>query len=160
MPERDPDLDLFTLFRRIRAWVDAAYPDHAGVELTVQLPGRRPARIPIPRYGDRRPDQPEATPTRWRPSRDYREVHWHGHFFRFSKAQAAVVELLDQARLQGNPGVDQGLILRQIGSDAGRLIDLFRRGDGARAWNLLIVQDPDQPGAYRLADQPPDDPTE
>jgi hypothetical protein len=56
--------------------------------------------------------------------------------------------------------VDQSTILQQVGSQGTRLSELFRRGDGLRAWGLLVVQDEDVPGGYRLADCPRDDPTD
>lgn len=93
-----------------------------------------------------------AQPFRHTP--DYRHVNWHGHVFRFSKTQGAVVELLDMCRNSGEPEIHQSIILEKVGSEATRLTELFRRGDGARAWGLLIVQG-SIPGHYCLADRPP-----
>ncbi len=104
------------------------------------------ARVPAP---------PVSPP--FRHTRDYREVHWHGMRFRFSKTQAAAVEALDVARKMGEVELPQEEVLERISSDSLRLSDLFRRGDGYRAWGLLIVPG-SMGGMFRLADAPPDAP--
>jgi hypothetical protein len=101
------------------------------------------------------PPAEQAPATHWRYSPDYRKVWWHGHHFRFTVLQAAVVEHLAIAREGGLPEVHQWEILKAVGSECTRLSDLFKRGDAARAWQFLIVQG-DAPGTYRLADEPPE----
>jgi hypothetical protein len=158
MTRRQPP-DPSDLFREACRWSDGTYPGHGHVWLVVELATGIEARIPVPPHFGVQTDiltfATEVFP--WRHSPDYREVHWHGHRFRFSKTQASVVELLDQARRGEEPAVDQRAILQAVGSDGSRLSDLFRRGDGLRAWGLLIVAG-DIAGSYRLADRPPDPP--
>lgn len=101
----------------------------------------------------RRPPPQESIAAPFRFSADFREVHWHGQLFRFSKTQAAIVELLHQAKKADTPDVQQAALLEQAGSQSMRLTELFRRGDGARAWGLFIIQG-DEPGSYRLAESP------
>lgn len=152
------DRELHDIFRAVRAWMDATYPDHAGVEILVHHVGRKSTRIAVPSSTPRPPTLLNGRASCWRHSPDYRDVHWHGHRFQFSKTQAAVVEILDQAKREGVFSVPQNTIIQQIGSQAPRLSEVFRKGrDGNRAWGLLIVQDPDLPCNYRLADHPPDD---
>lgn len=144
------------MFKTVRGWTDEVFPDSINVEILVHFHGGKATRIRVPKC-----NQPAAATPKvvvFRHDATYRDVFWHGHRFKFSKTQAAVVELLHLAKKDGHPDVDQGVIIQQIGSEAGRLIELFRRGDGARAWGLLIVQG-DTPGSYRLADRPPE-PTE
>lgn len=117
--------------------------------LTQRPPVDPPATVPPPLPAAPRP----ASDPHWRHSRDYREVIWYGHRFAFSKTQAAVVELLDQARASGAPDVDQAEILQAVGSRDTRLSQLFKRGDAARAWGLLLVRG-ELPGTYRLAERP------
>lgn len=150
------DRELHDIFRALRAWMDATYPDNVGIDILVHQLGRKPTRIAVP-HGPRISQQIASEPTWWH-SPDYREVRWHKHVFRFSKSRAGVVELLDMARDSGTPCVQQAVLLREIDSDATRLSDLFRTGDGLKAWGTLIVQG-DEPGTYRLADRPPEETT-
>jgi hypothetical protein len=87
----------------------------------------------------------------FRHSHDYRECHWHGRRFRFSKSQAAVVETLDRAREDGRPEVPQESLMHNADSEQVRLFDLFRRTAAADAWGTMIVPG-SAPGTYRLED--------
>lgn len=85
----------------------------------------------------------------FRHSKDFRGVNWNGNRFQLSKTQAAAIEALYLAHQEGVAEVHQEELLRKIGSSTTRLTELFRRGDGARAWGTLIVQG-ETPGTYRL----------
>lgn len=84
--------------------------------------------------------------------RDIARVRWPGAgTFWLDSEQRRVVELLAEAYLQaGTPEVDQGVLLRAVGSKARRLAYVFT---GSDAWGRLILPG-QRAGNYRLAEMP------
>ena len=90
----------------------------------------------------------EFAPPRHSP--DFRCVSWFdGVEFHFSAMQAAVVEILWGAWENRTPVVSQAHLLTEVDSRCNRLLDLFRRGPGKRAWGTLIIRGPAK-GTFRL----------
>jgi hypothetical protein len=83
-------------------------------------------------------------------SPDCRSVRWGGTQFTFTANQAAVVELLSEARRHGTPDIGGDTLLYRTQVDSKRLRDVFR---GHPAWNTMIVEG-ETKGAHRLADPP------
>lgn len=113
-------------------------------EAPTQAPQQRPPAAPNPA-----PQRPARRPTH---SPDFRLVVWNDRRYPFSEVQARIVRVLWEA-WEGDEQLDvaQDVLLREAGSVASRLVDLFRRHG---AWNDLIVSD--RPGHYRLCFPPPD----
>lgn len=88
---------------------------------------------------------------------DFRSVRWFGEEFRFTPMQAAVVALLWEAHRRRTPALGQDYLLTEIDSRCKRLVDLFRREPGSRAWGRLIVPGETR-GTYRLNLDEPDFP--
>jgi hypothetical protein len=80
-------------------------------------------------------------------------VVWYGADYTFTATQAAAVSQLWQAWQNGTPDVGDQTILESIGSQARRLLDLFRDGNEMHpAWGTMIV-DGGTKGAHRLSGQ-------
>jgi hypothetical protein len=85
-----------------------------------------------------------------RHSPDFRCVSWFdGAQYHFSAMQAAVVEILWRAWENRTPVVSQAHLLTEVDSRCNRLLDLFRRGPGRRAWGTLIIRGPAK-GTFQL----------
>lgn len=82
----------------------------------------------------------------WEHTPDYRAILWEGQRFCLSKRQGDVIGRLHAAGRE----IHQETIIAAVGSFAGRLAELFRTGDGKRAWGTLVVPGK-LPGTYRLA---------
>lgn len=89
----------------------------------------------------------ELAPPRHSP--DYRSVVWFDTDYHFSGMQAAAIEVLWKAWENGTPVVSQHFLLTEIESSCNRLLDLFRRGPGKKAWGTLIIRGPVK-GTFRL----------
>ena len=84
-------------------------------------------------------------------SPDYRSVAWQGRFFSFTPNQAAIVEALHGAFENKTPEVAGATLLeRAAESRASRVRDVFKTGDGKKAWGSLIKRGRTK-GTYRLA---------
>lgn len=82
---------------------------------------------------------------------DFASVIWYGKAYHFTALQSKAVKLLWEA-WEESPHLTlrQEYILEAIGSDGGRLMDLFRNSE---AWGEMIVQGTIK-GTFRLSDQP------
>jgi hypothetical protein len=80
----------------------------------------------------------------------YQQVTYNGLEFQFGPIQAAVVQILHQASLDGSPWCAGKSILEQAGSACVRMADVFK---SKPEWKRLIQSD--RRGLYRLA--PPDE---
>ncbi|HZA22988.1 MAG TPA: hypothetical protein VFA32_10365, partial [Dehalococcoidia bacterium] len=89
---------------------------------------------------------PEARPSSFRHSPEYREVWLGDEKFSLTTNQARVVELLDGQRLKGVDALSQGYILETLDIGSQNLAQVFR---GSAAWDRLIVR-ADGRGMYRL----------
>lgn len=79
-------------------------------------------------------------------------VYWPGlGRFNLTETQAKVVKVLWQAYMDGTWEVAQEELLRQAGSEAVRLVDLFK--NGSPAWGKLVIRG-QALGNYRLAPLP------
>lgn len=153
------DRDLFALLRHVRSFADEYYPECEAPEITLKLPSKDdPVRLWATRTYSvyLRAYRPPITP--WWNSADFRQVIWFNQAFEFSVQQADTVKLLHEAREGSQPAVHQSVILREIGTEATRLSEVFRKGEGAKAWGVLIVKDDMLPGCYRLANRPTEGP--
>ncbi len=93
-------------------------------------------------------DVPQAMP-------DWSAVYWpaiqRSPFYFRGQRQRDIIRELWQARERGRPYVHQSALLRAVGSNGTRLVELFRQGAGYHpAWGKLIVQGP-VPGSYGFA---------
>ena len=79
-------------------------------------------------------------------SADYRSVHLHDQKFTLGPKQAGVIERLHRAHMLGEPWCSGRDLLDHVGSEGGRLRDLFK---SKSAWSSLILSD--GRGLYRLA---------
>lgn len=66
----------------------------------------------------------------------FSSVLWDGTHYVFTASQARVVAVLWDAHQDGTPEVRQELLLEAAGSDAGRVLDLFRDHP---AWGHFVV---------------------
>lgn len=122
------------------------------VEVSVSLPL---AEGPDPHHHDdaRKPEPaPDAGPMSH--SRDFSQVRWGSTTFLFTRTQRLIVAALWNARDEGFPWVEQGVLLEAVESDGGRVRDVFRTNV---AWGVMIVSGLDAGGpvgSYRIADPP------
>ena len=86
-----------------------------------------------------------------RHSADFCSVYWHGATYYFTALQSKAVRILWDAWRKGGLALRQEYILEEVGSDSGRLADLFR--DNA-AWGKLIIPGPVK-GTFRLNEPTP-----
>lgn len=84
---------------------------------------------------------------------DFQRVRWPGiGVFHFTPLQAKAVAFLWRAWERGSPSCDQGVVLREIGSDCIRFNDLFKRTE---VIGRLILSA--GCGKYRLPEWPPEE---
>lgn len=83
-------------------------------------------------------------------SADFRTLFWYGKKYHFSPKQAAMMELLWEARAEGVCDVRQEALLRAADSDSLQVRDLLKRSS---AWGTVIVRG-ETLGTYRLASRP------
>lgn len=104
------------------------------------LDGGVAARLPVPPWHAGTP-APE-------PAKE-EEFAWPGlGLFRLCPAQARAVRTLFDALIDGQPDVDQRVLLRRAGrQELRRLEALF---EGSPAWGTLVVPSPGKTGCYRL----------
>jgi hypothetical protein len=81
---------------------------------------------------------------------DYQQVTYNGLEFQFGPIQAAIVEILHRASLDGRPWCSGKALLDQAGSACVRMADVFK---SKPQWKKLIQSD--RRGLYRLV--PPDE---
>lgn len=79
-------------------------------------------------------------------SADYRSVHLLDQKFTLGQKQAGVIEQLHRAHMLGKPWCSGRNLLDHVGSEGGRLRDLFK---SKSTWTSLILSD--GRGLYRLA---------
>jgi hypothetical protein len=89
---------------------------------------KREAEKPTPKIEERE----------FKHSQDYSSVNLHGKPFTLTPIQARVIEMLDQARLNGTPYLHQSSIIKEVcaHTDTTRLRDLFKTNP--KAWKELI----------------------
>ena len=83
-------------------------------------------------------------------SPDFRNVKWYGQSFSFTPTQSNCIRILWENWKRGTPEVSQERILSGAGSNATRLIDLFRTH---KTWRELVRPGLTR-GLYRLNTPP------
>jgi hypothetical protein len=87
----------------------------------------------------------QTTPATRRPLADYRFVSAGGRTFQLGTMQAEAVRILHDAAVAGTPWVHGKDVLRKVGANSMRMVDLFKT---QRHWRDLIASD--GRGHYRL----------
>ncbi len=86
----------------------------------------------------------------FRHSPDFRCVYFNGDTYTLSPRQAAVIEALTEGAERQLPDLSAEYLLDRAGSEAHRLVDLFRHQP---AWGRLLKPG-ERRGTYRLAVRP------
>jgi hypothetical protein len=79
-------------------------------------------------------------------SSDYRSILWNGETYPLTPAQAAIVRILDDNRVNKTPDVGQDYLLEEAGVRSSRLEHLFK---DSPLWRTLIVSGRSR-GTFRL----------
>lgn len=92
---------------------------------------------------------PSSTASELRFSKDYRSANWKGQVYDFTPSQAAAVQRLHEAWLNGTPSLADETLIQAAGVE--RYADLFKKHP---AKDTLIVTGRSK-GTHRLAPEPP-----
>lgn len=80
-------------------------------------------------------------------SEDYRSVSLHGHRYTLTSQQAQMIQILDQAREDGNPDVSIANILEKLEKSSGRWQDTFKGNLEAKK---ALIRTGERKGTLRL----------
>lgn len=132
------------LAAQVQALVRSLYgTERRAVAVLIQLDDGH--LIPLPVAPGHAPATAADEPP-FRHSPDYRCCTHQGNEYNFSRAQAAVIEMLHCESRRGTPSVAGQTLLEQAESTSNRVADLFKDHP---AWNTLVIVGGSK-GTYRL----------